>query len=88
MTEKRYAPRKQIFLKAQAIGPGEPPIDCLVCDLSESGARLQPADGVAASGFPERFDLFVPRSGMRRAARVAWRSATELGVAFETAPAP
>lgn len=84
MNEKRSGQRTQTFLKAQAIRPnGAPAIDCLVSDLSESGARIQPADGVAVSGFPDRFELLVPRSGMRRKARVAWRSSTELGLVFE-----
>jgi PilZ domain len=84
MNEKRSFPRSQAFLKAQAFCPGKPePIDCLVCDLSKGGARLQPADGGAVAAFPDRFEFIVSRTGVRHSARVAWRSSAELGVAFD-----
>jgi len=84
VNEKRSTPRAQTFLKALAICPdGLPAIDCLICDISETGARLQPADGGVITAFPERFELLVPRSGERYRVRVAWRGVSELGVAFE-----
>jgi hypothetical protein len=83
MSEKRSSPREQSFLKAQAICSGQTSIECLVSDISATGARLQTMDGVVASMLPDVFELLLVRSGEQRAVRVAWRNETELGVAFQ-----
>jgi hypothetical protein len=88
MAEKRSAPRTQTFLKAEALcDDGRPPTACLVIDISPTGARLQPADGVAVHDLPEQFQIHVLRSGARYQVRVAWRTNDELGVAFDVPPA-
>jgi hypothetical protein len=84
MNEKRSLSRKPTFLKAQAISPGDrTPVDCLVCDISDGGARLQPVDGMDVTTLPERFDLLLVKTGERRPVRVAWRGESEIGVAFD-----
>ena len=82
--EKRSAPRIPTFLKARAIcRPDDSPVECLITDISESGARLQFSDS-GMETLPERFELLMVKSGERPIVRVAWRSTDEMGVAFET----
>jgi hypothetical protein len=72
------------FLKAHAICPeAAAPVECLISDMSATGARLQPADGTIINALPERFDLFILKTGMRHCARIVWRVENELGVAFD-----
>jgi hypothetical protein len=72
------------FLKAHAICPeAAAPVECLISDMSATGARLQPADGTIINALPERFDLIILKTGTRHGARVAWRGENELGVAFD-----
>jgi hypothetical protein len=81
--DKRSVSRQQIFLKAQAIyDGGQSKRDCLICDISGSGARIHFDE--TASGVPDGFDLFIPRQEAMRRARVVWRSGTDLGVTFLT----
>lgn len=81
--EKRNASRQQTFLKSQPVlDGGRRAVDCLVCDLSESGARLH-FDGDEASGVPERFDLVIPRRETTYGVRVVRRESATLGVVFE-----
>jgi hypothetical protein len=58
---------------------GSSSIDCIVRDLSSSGARL---DVASPMGIPEWFDLRINRNGACYAAKVAWRSAHQIGVMF------
>ena len=54
---------------------------CVVSDISESGARIVVED---SSQIPNCFFLFLSPTGVaRRACRVAWRNATQIGVKFE-----
>ena len=82
--DKRAAPRTPAFLKARAIcRPDNAPVECLITDISATGARLQFADG-GADTLPDRFELLMVKSGERPVVCVAWRSKHEMGVAFET----
>jgi hypothetical protein len=64
-------------------------VECLVRDISESGARLSVSPAVS---LPQTVELCIPQRRIRREARVVWRSESEVGVAFadllacETAP--
>ena len=81
--EKRSAPRIPTFLKARAIcRPDDAPVECLITDISTSGARLQFSDP-SIDTLPETFELLIVKSGERPLVRVAWRSADEIGVAFQ-----
>ena len=54
---------------------------CVVSDISESGARIVVEN---SSLIPDCFFLFLsPTGAARRACRVAWRNATQIGVKFE-----
>jgi PilZ domain len=66
-------------------------IDCVVWDLSELGACLNVEN---PSGIPDSFDLEIDNLVIDhlsvRKCRVAWRTATQIGVEFAQAivPAP
>lgn len=55
-------------------------LEGLVRNLSDGGALLKFGD---ASAVPTRFELRIAGEGSSRMARVCWRRATEVGVAFE-----
>jgi hypothetical protein len=81
MVEKRSAPRNEAFLKGQVRLDGpHSGLDCLVCDISDAGARLQVPTDVAQ--LPERFLLFIPKTNATHHVRVAWRGNGEVGVSF------
>ena len=78
--ERRGAARQVINRRAQYIPVlGALPRDCLVVDLSESGARL-----FTESPLPDVFTLVVFGEGARleRDCQVVWRLGGEAGVAF------
>lgn len=81
MDEHRRATRRRALKGAQIIfNEGSSVIDCVVRDLSETGAKLKIPSPI---GVPDTFTLSVQGDNTRRKCRVAWRRATELGVAFE-----
>jgi len=79
MDEQRSSPRQRMLKSAHVVfNDGHSTINCVVRNLSETGAKLKVADVI---GIPQRFDLALPGTE-RRACRVIWHSATELGVTF------
>lgn len=54
--------------------------ECVVRDQSEGGARLRFA---RPGDVPDRFDIKIGNTGPWRSARVRWRRADEVGIAFE-----
>jgi len=54
-------------------------IDCLVRNISETGAALEVASPL---GIPETFNLVIPGDHSSRACKVAWRKDKRIGVAF------
>jgi hypothetical protein len=69
----RISKRSRIFLS-----PDHSLLDCLVIDISVAGARLE---SPAREPIPDTFELTFDAIIMRPC-RVAWRSSSELGVAF------
>ncbi len=81
MDEHRIAARRRALKGAQIIfNDGASVIDCIVRDVSETGAKLKIPSPL---GVPDTFTLSVQADNTRRKCRVAWRRATEMGVAFE-----
>lgn len=85
MNEKRGAPRQKSLLRRIVYFGGSPcAVECLVRDVSETGARLKfqlppaPADVL---------DLYIPIKGQNFRANVRWQQNDEIGVVFATAPA-
>src|SRR3954447_10484428 len=84
--EQRQAPRLRSLLGARIeINNGQATVDCLIRDVSETGAKLIISAPVP---LPDRFDLIIPQKGVTRRVRVAWRRATEIGVRFADEQAP
>ncbi len=74
----RIASRRRL-LKAGSIEFGGGAIDCVVRNLSETGAAI---DVVSPLFIPDRFFLAVPTEQLRRACRVVWRKQYRIGIAF------
>ena len=79
--DKRATPRMRSFLKGKAIfNNRQSTLDCLVRDISATGARLEVSNAVL---LPELFDLYVPQKDTTYRVRITWRAAGEIGVEFE-----
>jgi len=57
-------------------------MDCMIRDLSESGARIILSETVA---LPEVIEIDIPQRELRRRARVVWRRNDEAGLCFSQA---
>jgi hypothetical protein len=78
MTENRRAPRHNV-LKVGAVKFGRHTINCLVRNLSVTGAAIEIS---SRTGLPERFVLIVPGDGLQLPCYVVWRKDHRIGVAF------
>ncbi len=79
-TDKRQSLRRRTLKGAKAVLPNGGVMDCVVKDISETGARIQIADALSV---PERFELRMPGTTPLQAA-VVWRKLGLIGVRFET----
>lgn len=79
--ERRLAPRRNTIIAAMLIyDGGRGRTECIIRDLSTSGAKLELKGSVAS--IPNSFDLVTP--GHRtHPCRVMWRTLKELGVQFQ-----
>jgi uncharacterized protein YceH (UPF0502 family) len=89
MNERRNASRQKSFLRGSIqFNNRRTVIDCLVRDISASGARLIFSDSVTV---PDVLELYIPQREQTLRAHVQWRRGEELGVAVTKsgrAPAP
>lgn len=77
--EKRLAPRRNTTIRALIVfNGGRGKTDCVIRNLSESGAKLEVA---SVGSIPQTFDLIAP-SHRPHPCRVVWRALRELGVQF------
>jgi len=66
---------------AVVTGPREPPLRCVVWDISDSGARLAVARPLMT--LPPRFLLQLDKDGrVQRKCEVVWTDASFVGVKF------
>lgn len=79
MNEKRNTLRRRI-LKAGAIEFGGGAIDCVVRNLSETGAALSVQSPV---GIPPEFNLIVAADNLNRRCQVVWRKENRIGIRFK-----
>ena len=83
MAEHRSSPRKRAFLKGTILfNNGASSLDCLIREISETGARLEATGAVT---LPEVFTLSIPQKGASQTARIVWRRDELIGVIFEDA---
>ena len=79
-TEARRAVRQRSFLGAKlSYGDGAFTFDCVVRDVSETGARVKVPQGLAV---PNHVFLVETRSGIAYEARVVWKRHPEIGLEF------
>ena len=80
--EKRSFQRKSLKYPALLdAGDGKPPRECMLSDVSESGARVVVK---VPNEIPDRVILLIGSEGVApRQCRVAWRDGTELGLEFK-----
>ncbi len=79
MDPQRIAARRRI-LKAGSIECGGGVIDCIVRNLSVTGAALEV---VSPLYIPDRFTLVVRTDQLKRRCHIVWRKAKRIGIAFD-----
>ena len=86
MSERRNTTRKKSFLQGRVyFNNRRSALDCLVRDISETGAKLIFSGAVQT---PDVIELYVPQKEQTLRAEVQWRHGDEIGVAFPAADAP
>ena len=86
MDNRRNSARNRSFIKGRIrFNNGQASFDCLVRDLSQTGARLAVT---GSAPIPDVFELFLPSRDTRFKAQVRWRHADEIGVAFLNVEGP
>jgi len=77
--EKRANKRKRFYYKA-SLSFADQQHDCIIWDVSRSGARLS---AEMASDLPDTFEILLTKEGnVRRLCRVQWRFDNQLGIRF------
>ena len=78
--EHRSETRQRVFLKGRVIfNNGASSMDCLVRDLSSTGARLAISESMT---LPEVFELYIPQKDRSFRATLRWRRDDSIGVTF------
>lgn len=80
MAERRASARQKSFLQGRIyFNNRRSSVDCLIRDVSETGARLKFSETIAV---PEAIELYIPNREEIHRARVEWRTGNEMGVSF------
>jgi hypothetical protein len=83
MSERRIAQRQKSFLRGCIYyNNRRSATDCLIRDISPTGARLIFSDTVTV---PDMVDLYIPQKEQMLRAQVQWRHGDEVGVGFPAA---
>ena len=83
MSERRIAQRQKSFLRGCIyFNNRRSATDCLIRDISPTGARLIFSDTVTV---PDMVDLYIPQKDQMLRAQVQWRHGDEVGVGFPAA---
>ncbi|MGJ3264458.1 MAG: PilZ domain-containing protein [Salinarimonas sp.] len=83
--EQRASPRRRALIAARIrYGNGAVTVDCVVRNISETGAKIDLSEGVA---LPDHFEIVIPQLNVVHHAELRWRHAHEAGIAFVDAPA-
>jgi hypothetical protein len=79
-SDHRRAQRQRSFLGGKLVyGDGAFTLDCVVRDITTTGARVKVPEGQAV---PDTVFLVEMRSGIAYEARVAWKRHPEIGLEF------
>jgi hypothetical protein len=85
MAERRTSRRQKSFLRGVVhFDKSRGGTNCLIRDLSDEGARIVLSPAVT---IPNTVELQIPQRGQTFRARVQWRRADEIGLAFSDARA-
>ena len=77
--DRRRSRRWKVFKEGRLILGGNRSVPCVICDISEEGARLQvPSNTV----LPEIFQLLVKPDDVLMSARRIWITLDQVGVRF------
>jgi hypothetical protein len=79
MVETRVAPRFKVTKPAKIDHGGEK-INCVVRDISTTGAAIEISDVVR---IPDHFMLSIPEDRLKLPCNVVWRTQYRIGVAFD-----
>ena len=79
MVETRIAPCYRAAKPAE-IDHGGDKIDCIIRDLSVTGAALELSHSIRV---PANFTLIVPEDRLKLQCRIVWRTEYRIGVAFD-----
>jgi len=80
MQQARSASRLRSFLKGRIrFNGGLRSLECLVRDISATGARLEISEAVS---LPDRFELYLPHQAITHNASIEWRRGNQLGITF------
>jgi len=79
MDDNKRAAVRQRVLKAGRIAFGGAGIDCVVRNISQTGAALEVESPL---GIPHEFTLLVTADNSYRSCRVIWRKKKRIGVMF------
>lgn len=80
MSDNRRETRQRTFLKGRIIfNNGASSMDCLVRDMSATGARLALTE---TATLPEQFELYIPQKERTYRSSLRWRRSDGIGIAF------
>lgn len=83
MSERRATQRVRTIKGGSILFGVVPAIDCIVRNVSETGACLEVASPI---GIPDEFTLLIKPELRKRDCKVAWRSISRIGVCFTQRP--
>jgi PilZ domain-containing protein len=78
VTDRRIVPRRRTLKGGRIVWLTGAPVQCVVRNLSETGAKLE-----VHSPVPHTFDLVFDGDQSRRSCSVVWRRPTRIGVKFQ-----
>jgi hypothetical protein len=77
-SDRREAARKRILRGGRTFWPNGDSTECIVHNLSDTGAQLQTRGPV-----PANFDLIIDGEKLPRSCCIVWRKASRIGVKFQ-----
>lgn len=81
MDEHRRSPRQRVLKSGKIVyGGGTIQIDCVIRNISATGARLEVPTSIPV---PDKFELVEASGHKRRAATVMWRKGALMGIRFD-----
>lgn len=79
--DRRGSVRRKILRSARTIWPNGDSSECMICNISETGAKL-----ILCGPVPNLFDLVIEGDQRRHECEVVWRQDTRVGVKFKNQP--